>query len=422
MVILNSFEAIKDAYIKKGDIFSGRPLGFKRLNFGLDDLGVGLEDGESWKEQRKFIINSLKYLGVGKTTIEDKILEECAALIDVIDKFEEKPFYVVPLFGNVVANVSFSVLFGERFSYDNPDFVKWVKLAETMDIVLGEMSALDFFPWISKLPERLNGLQAVRQLKDDFNRYSVERIENHIQTFKNDNIRDYIDYFLEEMYARQAKEAATQDSVFDFPRLQSNISLLIIAGLVTTSMTLSWIIKLLTIYPEAQKKLSDEISTAIGMERQPSWSDHSNMPFTEAVILEAQRIGDIIPIGIPHSNTEEVKVMGYDIPQRSMVYTNVRKLHSDPALWGDPEKFRPERFISNGKCVKPEYLMPFGAGRRICLGENLARMNMFLVITSIFQKHSVSAASDIPEDHNVLDVIPGISRYLIPFDVFFKKH
>lgn len=59
-------------------------------------------------------------------------------------------------------------------------------------------------------------------------------------------------------------------------------------------------------------------------------------------------------------------------------------VHMDPELWNEPEEFRPTRFLSaEGKVCKPEYFMPFGVGRRMCLGDVLARMELFLFFSSL---------------------------------------
>lgn len=66
--------------------------------------------------------------------------------------------------------------------------------------------------------------------------------------------------------------------------------------------------------------------------------------------------------------------MNYHIPKNSIIYGNFTKVHQDPKLWKDPEIFRPERFIDEktGKCIKPEYLMPFGAGKLYIVNQNPA--------------------------------------------------
>lgn len=79
----------------------------------------------------------------------------------------------------------------------------------------------------------------------------------------------------------------------------------------------------------------------------------------------------------------DVTLNGYMIPAGSQVVPLLYATHMDSNLWDDPEAFRPARFISDGKICKPEWFKPFGVGRRVCLGETLARMELFLFFSSL---------------------------------------
>jgi 26-hydroxylase len=79
-----------------------------------------------------------------------------------------------------------------------------------------------------------------------------------------------------------------------------------------------------------------------------------------------------------------VELGGYRIPKNTHVVPLLHAIHVDPKLWEAPHEFRPERFLSpEGKVVKPEYFLPFGVGRRMCLGDVLARMELFEFFSSL---------------------------------------
>ena len=88
-----------------------------------------------------------------------------------------------------------------------------------------------------------------------------------------------------------------------------------------------------------------------------------NLPFTEACILEIQRLSDIIPLGAPHTVTEDVQFRGYFIPRGTVVLPNMYSVHMDPELWPEPEKFKPGRFLDKGKKVDKRELIPFSVGK-----------------------------------------------------------
>ena len=125
----------------------------------------------------------------------------------------------------------------------------------------------------------------------------------------------------------------------------------------------------------------------------------SSMPYTEAFISEALRKSTIAPFGLFHYATETAKVAGYTIPKGSWVAVNQYFIHHDPAIWGDPENFRPERFLSeDGKSVvKNDNLIAFSVGRRMCIGEQIAKDNLFLFLTGIMQKFNVTFDPDSEE-------------------------
>jgi len=107
--------------------------------------------------------------------------------------------------------------------------------------------------------------------------------------------------------------------------------------------------------------------------------------------MEVMRYSSILPIGVSHTCMENTKLGGYDIPKGTIINSNLYHLHHDPEVWGDPEVFRPERFLNlDGTCCqRHESLMPFSVGRRVCMGENLARDTLFIFIACLLQNFNI---------------------------------
>lgn len=92
-----------------------------------------------------------------------------------------------------------------------------------------------------------------------------------------------------------------------------------------------------------------------------------------------------------------MKVNGFTIPAGSQVVPLLHAVHMDPELWSQPQEFRPARFLSaEGKVCKPEYFMPFGVGRRMCLGDVLARMELFLFFSSLVHNFNIKLPANAP--------------------------
>ena len=138
------------------------------------------------------------------------------------------------------------------------------------------------------------------------------------------------------------------------------------------------------------------------------------MPYVEACILEIMRLSSLAPFGIAHGTTADVEFKGYRIPKNTLVFGNLYAAHHSQAIWGDPENFRPERFLSpDGKTVlKNKAWMPFGTGKRQCMGESLARDEAFLFFTNLVRQFHISMPADEPK-HSLVGVYKGV---LVPED------
>lgn len=171
----------------------------------------------------------------------------------------------------------------------------------------------------------------------------------------------------------------------------------------TTSTTMSWALLFMAHHQDIQQRVRSEIIENIGMERAPRVTDRLLLPYTEAVLCEVQRFGSIAPVGLPHRSINNVKLRGFDIPKDALVFTNLYAVHRDPQTWPDPEHFNPEaNFIreqrEGGKVElkNTEYLIPFGIGRRQCLGEALARQELLIFFVGLLQRFQVKPSPDHP--------------------------
>lgn len=144
------------------------------------------------------------------------------------------------------------------------------------------------------------------------------------------------------------------------------------------------------------------------------------MPYTEAVLLEIQRYASIVPFGVPHMTKSSTNLCGYEIPANTSIWPNLWALHHDPELWGDPEVFRPERFIDcNGQVSKPEYLIPFSAGSRRCMGEDLAKVELFVFFTTLMQRFTFKCPVGHPPPS--LNAVMGVSLQPLPYSLYIEK-
>lgn len=120
------------------------------------------------------------------------------------------------------------------------------------------------------------------------------------------------------------------------------------------------------------------------------------MPYTEATLREILRYETIVPSSVPHRAMKDTTLGGFEIPKDTIVFAGLHAMHHNKELWGDPENFRPERFLNaSGKLdLKKDFSLPFGAGRRLCAGETFARNTMFLTIAALLQNFNLKPAKE----------------------------
>ncbi|XP_072446724.1 cytochrome P450 2U1-like [Chiloscyllium punctatum] len=383
MIILNGFQVVRDALQHNAEVFSDRPT-IPLITIITKRKGIVFAPyGLVWKQQRKFSLSTLRHFGFGKLDLEPKIIEELQFVKSEFSNAIGTAFSPSHVIHNAVSNIICSMCFGKRFDYDDEEFrtmlnliVRGMKLASNSSAML-----INVIPLLQYLP--LGSFKEVAQTVKDVTAFLKNIIDQHRKTMDPENPRDFVDFYLKEIdYQRHKK----QNTSFSEDYLFYIIGDLFVAGTDTTSNTLLWAILFMAAHPEIQERVHKEISTVIGESRPPSLKDKLHMPFTEATIMEIQRMTTVVPLAIPHMASETVDFKDYTIPKGSMVVANLWSVHRDPSMWEHPDEFNPSRFLSaDGNIVKNEAFMPFGIGKRICMGEQMAKMELFLIFSTLLQ-------------------------------------
>ena len=176
-----------------------------------------------------------------------------------------------------------------------------------------------------------------------------------------------------------------------------------LAGQETTSTTLGWLCLYLIRNPEIQKKVHDELDRVISSDRIITVNDKKKLPYVNAVIAESQRCCNLLPFNLFHETTKDVEIRGYKIPKGTAITHQISTVLVDERYFKDPHIFNPSRFLDkNGEFFTPPELIPFGVGKRACLGEGLARMELFLFTANIFNQMKLKPENGVlPNDHRV---------------------
>ncbi|XP_062858193.1 cytochrome P450 2J2-like [Trichomycterus rosablanca] len=406
-VFISGYKMVKEALVTQLDSFADRPVIplFQKLFKGL---GVGLSNGYLWKNQRKFVITHLRSFGEGKKGIELSIQQESNFLCDAF-KAEQGPFNPQFYLYNAISNIICALVFGHRFEYHDEKFQNILNLDSEAIMLAGSVHAqlYNIFP---RLFEYLPGphqkmFSNYEKIKD----FLKDEIRKHKEDLDPSDPRDYIDNYLLEI----EKKDSDPEAGFNIETLLVAMLDLFEAGTETTATTLRWGLLYMIKYPDIQKKVQEEIDRVIGQSRQPSMADKPNMPYTEAVVHEIQRFGNIVPLGLTKMACKDTTLGGYFIPKGTSVNTNLSSVLNDKTMWETPEKFNPGHFLNDkGQFVKKDAFLPFSAGRRACLGEQLARMELFLFFTFLLQRFTFSPG---PEEKLSLEGQLGFTYAPQPF-------
>ncbi|XP_025015985.1 cytochrome P450 2J6-like [Tetranychus urticae] len=390
VVVINGTELMKEALVNEQIL--DRPKDF--FTPGMTKIPSLVEmSGEVWRQQRRVALTIFRNVGLGKSKLEEKIKEEINFFTRKIDSFEGKKFNFDDLIHLSVANVVSIILFGHRYDYEDPFAIEMAnslkKVNQNFHYFYGLTFLPSFYNFISSLsflsPNYKKMVQNQMQLEDKV----TTEVKEHLEKGDSREINDYIDGYLEAIN----KQKGENNYSFNLETLRRNVADFYAAGSDTIAATLKWIMLYLVLYPECQQRIQDEIKETIGSEREPEYADRQQMPYTMAFLYESLRLSSIVALNVYRRATRETHIAGYIIPKDAFVVMNFWSVHRDPNLWDDPDSFKPERFLNEdgSKVVKSFNFFPFSAGKRVCPGENLSWMELFLYLVSILQKFRIAA-------------------------------
>ncbi|KAK1327490.1 hypothetical protein QTO34_012992 [Cnephaeus nilssonii] len=273
---------------------------------------------------------------------------------------------------------------------------------------------LDILPFLRFFPSP--GLRRLQQAMENRDRLVEGQLRRHKESMVAGRWRDATDYMLQgvgkppaERGSGQLLEGHVHMSVVD----------LFIGGTETTSTTLSWAVAFLLHHPEVQRRLQEELDRELGpgawRSRVP-YKDRARLPLLNATIAEVLRLRPVVPLALPHRTTRPSSISGYDIPEGTVVIPNLQGAHLDETVWERPHEFWPDRFLAPGGSPGA---LAFGCGARVCLGEPLARLELFVVLRRLLQAFTLlppagALPSLQPPPHG------GVNLTVQPFQVWLQ--
>ncbi|XP_077538394.1 cytochrome P450 2J1-like [Haemaphysalis longicornis] len=501
-VHLGSYSAIREAYVKLGDCFVGRPRDSTAMGFLLDHQGISESEGHEWTEHRRFVLHTLRDFCFGKLSVLDRVQEAAHRLVGRVVAQGGQPFDPEPLLFEAVVSTMAGLLFDVDFdskkyvcscenkaederpgsndcapladdtstaddttqaddtspagdtlqagdtsqaddisSSDDPaaeedqasssvepeeesDLARLIRIVTRLTPLLNN----DVLPqlWTRASPVELQpGFQELQRLKRELDELLERLVAEHEPSLDDSQLRDYMDVYLDER-RRAMEEGTLHTSTFTIPRLKTICVDLLVSGTASSVAQLCWTLKLLARHPEAQERCQQEMDSVLGSPDQlGSVFSRDNLPFTEACLLEAARLASVHMVAPFRTNLEEATVCGFRVPSGCRVLANLWLAHRDPGFWQEPHRFDPTRFLQpeelHGRPDKRDAFLPFGLGKRVCIGESLAKTEMFVFVTELLKKFSFS----VPEEFAAQDLgfrpAQGTLRFAEPFHLISER-
>ncbi|KAI5703726.1 hypothetical protein M8J75_015306 [Diaphorina citri] len=366
-VVASDEKSIRELLMKPQ--FQGRidqVVSLVRVDFG-EERGIIFTEGDLWQQQKRFFLRHLRDHGFGKRS-EPLEVQLAAEIQDLITFLREERNH--PAYQNGLALI--------------PSIFAWGNIALLMSALTGEKftgregkDALNAIHW--------NALNFQFYTEPLAGTLTFNSIRKKMDSFNEDTINCAVDAYIKMM--KEAQADGDKETYFTEEQLKLVIQDFTFPASNTISGQLGFLWQQFLLHPEVQTKIQEELDRVVGRSELPNLNHRAELHYTEATIREIMRYKTLGTIMIP----------------------SLYCLHNDPDIWGDPENFRPERFLdSNGQLKKKDRTLPFGFGKRLCPGETFARQNMFMYVAGLLHNFTFSLpeGAKLPDDSKY---IPGLN-------------
>lgn len=293
---------------------------------------------------------------------------------------EIKPFIM-----HACANIFTQYYCSRSFAANDTKFIEMIKNFDQIFWEVNQGYAADFLPFL--LPFHSKNLKRMENCTHEIRKFILDNIiedrcEHWVESGDGEN--DYVESLIGHVHQNLEPKMEWETALFALED--------ILGGHAATGNFLVKVFGFIGQRPEVQRCIQAEIDATLVKKRTGNaniieLTDRNQMPYTEAVVMEALRL--IASPIVPHVASQDSTIGGYQIEKDSLIFLNNYGLNMSEELWEEPKAFKPERFVQNGHVIKPDHFLPFGAGRRSCMGYKMVQFLSFSVIANCMQHFDV---------------------------------
>ncbi|XP_009760347.1 cytochrome P450 77A2 [Nicotiana sylvestris] len=389
MIIISSAELVHEALVQKGQVFASRPReNPTRTVFSCDKFTVNAAVyGPVWRSLRKNMVQNglsstkLKEFRNVRETAMDKMIEK----IQVEAKANNGVVWVLKNARFAVFAILLAMCFGVEMDEQTIETID--QMMKTVLIVL-DPRLDDYLPILSPFfsKQRKRAMDVRKQQIETIVPF-IEKRRKILSNPESDETAASFSYLdtLFDVKVEGRNSAPTN------PELVTLCSEFLNGGTDTTATAIEWAIARIIENPSIQSRLYEEIKNTVEDNKKVDEKDIEKMPYLNAVIKELLRKHPPTYFSLTHAVIEPAKLGGYDIPTDANVEIFLPGISDDPKLWSEPEKFDPDRFFLGKEeaditGVSGVKMIPFGMGRRICPGLNMATVHVSLMLARLVQE------------------------------------
>ncbi|KAK2839491.1 hypothetical protein Q5P01_013231 [Channa striata] len=352
-------------------------------------------EGEQWYNLRAVLNkrmlhpkDSAQYGGIINDVVTDftrriYYLRQCSPTGDLVTDVANE-LYRLSLEG--IASILFETRLGcleKEIPAGTQDFINAISqmFSNSMAVVVTPRWSRNILPYWRRYIAGWEGIFSfAKELIDKKMEIIQQRIDNNQKVEG-----EYLTYLL----------SNTQMSTKD---VYGSIAELLLAGVDTTSNTLTWTLHLLSRNPHTQERLYEEVSAFVPADWTPSAEEVTQMPYLKAVFKEALRMYPVVPLNARIISHKDVAIGGYQFPKKTSFTLYHYAISHDEDTFPEPFTFKPERWLRDGReRPNPFGSIPFGFGVRGCVGRRIAELEMYMVLFRLIRLFEIKPDPTVGE-------------------------